>query len=277
MCSQGHARRNKYGLGRTIPEDVKRIVRQKCAFGCAKCGNAIYEYHHFDPPWALAKKHKPRGLVLLCPTCHSKTEKGLLSDDTVRLAEQSPFARRRGFSAQELDGGETTPAITVCGQTFKNMTIMIENEVFLTIEPPSANCPVYAISGIFLNESGEPLFSVYRNELKYASRNWDVEEVGKETVFRASSRIIVMRYATTPRVGIAISKLKLEANEVALDGSGDELILRNRKGEVTRMVGNSFSAGSSTGQLNILRSREIHLSSSPRILTDREWDRFRVV
>ena len=43
-----------------IPEIVKRQVRQEAGFGCCKCGNPIFEYHHIikDLDSELKKKGK---------------------------------------------------------------------------------------------------------------------------------------------------------------------------------------------------------------------------
>jgi hypothetical protein len=35
---------NKYGLKRTIPEKIKREVRQRCGFGCVRCGSLRTNY-----------------------------------------------------------------------------------------------------------------------------------------------------------------------------------------------------------------------------------------
>lgn len=48
---------NKHGLSRTIPEPVKREVRQACGFGCVFCGHALVEYEHVDPLFADARLH----------------------------------------------------------------------------------------------------------------------------------------------------------------------------------------------------------------------------
>ena len=64
---------NRYGLARSqLTPAIKREVRQRCGFGCIKCGNALIQYEHFDPPFEHAKEHNPNGITLLCAGCHDK-------------------------------------------------------------------------------------------------------------------------------------------------------------------------------------------------------------
>jgi len=57
---------NIHGLSRTIPEGIKRQVRQECGFGCVVCGLAIATYEHIDPPFKTAKDHDPSKIAYLC-------------------------------------------------------------------------------------------------------------------------------------------------------------------------------------------------------------------
>ena len=60
---------NRFGLGRDIPGTTKRIVRQRCGFGCVVCGAAFYQYEHVDPAFADARVHDPEKICLLCGGC----------------------------------------------------------------------------------------------------------------------------------------------------------------------------------------------------------------
>ena len=59
------ANTNDHGLSRTIPEGVKREVRQRCGFGCVICGLGFYDYEHFAPDFVDATEHNPAGMTLL--------------------------------------------------------------------------------------------------------------------------------------------------------------------------------------------------------------------
>lgn len=66
------AEKNKYGLSRYVPSDVRRIVRQRCGFGCVICGLSLYDYEHFAPYFKDAKSHDPDGITLLCMQSNQK-------------------------------------------------------------------------------------------------------------------------------------------------------------------------------------------------------------
>ena len=83
MSSSKNAR-NKHGLPRTIPESIKRKVRQRCGFGCVICGIGLYEYEHFAPEYKDAKSHAPEGITLLCPNHHARKTIGRLSLETIK-------------------------------------------------------------------------------------------------------------------------------------------------------------------------------------------------
>jgi len=71
-------------LSRDIADEVKRIVRRKCGFGCVVCGSIIYTYHHFEPEFSKASFHDPSGIILLCASCHDKVHRGFLSKETIK-------------------------------------------------------------------------------------------------------------------------------------------------------------------------------------------------
>src|SRR5260221_9229391 len=79
---------------RDIPDPIKRIVRQRCGFGCVVCGRPIYEYHHMLG-FATVQRHVAAELTLLCPDHHSDQRKGLLPDAKVEKADRDPYNGRK--------------------------------------------------------------------------------------------------------------------------------------------------------------------------------------
>lgn len=53
-----------------IPAKIKRLVRQRCGFGCVICGSPIYEYDHIVN-WSETHHHKAEELTLLCSKHHT--------------------------------------------------------------------------------------------------------------------------------------------------------------------------------------------------------------
>lgn len=93
---------NKHGLKRDLPADVALAVRKRCGFGCVVCGGALYDYEHFEPEFANAKEHDPKGIILLCPN-HHRGKGSVISRSTIARAALNPHCLRAGFSHSEID------------------------------------------------------------------------------------------------------------------------------------------------------------------------------
>src|SRR4051794_32123878 len=78
-----------------MPADIKRAVRQRCGYGCVRCGLPLYDYDHLEG-YANLPRHVASELTLLCPNCHDQKTKGLLPNEAVRRANDDPLNRRTG-------------------------------------------------------------------------------------------------------------------------------------------------------------------------------------
>ena len=177
---------NKYGLSQHIQELCARKVRQRCGFGCMKCGLAIYQYHHFDPPFEYAKEHKEDGITLLCPTCHELEKKGLLSSNTVKQHNEGPACMKRGFSNVFLDLQQNREII-LGNITFINTPNMIEafGKSLLIIEPPEDSNHPFRISA-----SGKEIAIIHENEWQGNVESWDIKSEGNKIIIRECIRLI---------------------------------------------------------------------------------------
>jgi 5-methylcytosine-specific restriction endonuclease McrA len=84
----------------SIPEPIKRAVRQACGFGCILCGYPIYDYDHVVP-YATTEEHTIENLCLLCGRHHTEKNRGLLPVEKVREARLDPINKRTGVSEAE--------------------------------------------------------------------------------------------------------------------------------------------------------------------------------
>lgn len=111
---------NKYNRGRNIPSEVKREVRQRCGLGCVICGNLIYDYDHFNPPYAEAEEHDADGIILLCSNHHSRKTRRLLPDELIREYALNPICKRQGYENdnQLLCLSEERPVILIGSNQF---------------------------------------------------------------------------------------------------------------------------------------------------------------
>lgn len=165
---------NRHGLSRHIPENVAREVRQRDGFGCVVCGNAIYEYEHFDPPFADAINHTVSGIILLCSNCH--TNKGsLISRNTIAEAARNPCCKRAGFSRGAFDAGTGLPELVIGTFVGRNIAVLLRvmGENILFIHPPEAPGAPYRINARLKDEAGKDTLSIVDNEWRVNAENWD--------------------------------------------------------------------------------------------------------
>ena len=187
--------KNRFGLKRNIPADVKRAVRQRCGFGCVVCGSSIYQYEHFDPEFKNASEHQADGVTLLCGACHEKKTRKLWSKEKIAENNRNPYALKQGFSSDFFDVDVVQPTIIIGGTKFLGQgdLIIVKGTSIISIRPPvQANSP-FLISGIFCNDLGNPMFSIVENEFRNGIHNWDVEFIGpKMTIRREQGKIALV-------------------------------------------------------------------------------------
>jgi len=212
---------NQFGLSRNIPNNIKREVRQKCGFGCVVCGSAIYQYHHFDPPFREAKEHNPNGITLLCGKCHDFFTKSIWSDNKLKHYNNNPKSLDRGFSFGLFDIGHTPPTIKFGPNTFINTSeiINIYGIPILEIDPSEVQSGPFRISGLFYNDIGEKIFQIEENEWKGLINNWDIEQTGNSLIIRRDQRKIALEIITNPQKELIVSKINMVFQDVKLQGN----------------------------------------------------------
>jgi len=86
-----------------IPDPIKRLVRQKCGFGCIICGQPmLWDYDHIVE-YNIVKKHEVENLILLCPNHHREKTNKLLSPVELSMAIERPYnLRHENTSKHEL-------------------------------------------------------------------------------------------------------------------------------------------------------------------------------
>jgi len=202
---------NKWGLSRDIPSPIARKVRQRCRFGCVKCGFAIYQYHHFDPPFKEAKAHYPDRITLLCGNCHGLVTRGFLSNEAVKRHNRSPQCLEDGFSYGPFDIGEKSPEVILGKMTFINTPIILEifGKPLLMIESPEELGTPFRISATFHDKSGNEIFRIVRNEWQGFASNWDIETQGPRIIIRRGPGQIALKMRTEPPNRLTIEQLHM--------------------------------------------------------------------
>jgi hypothetical protein len=216
---------NSFGLSRTIPDPIKRRIRQRCGYGCVLCGNAIVDYEHVDPAFADATAHDETAITLLCPTCHAKVTRNFWSKEKVRQGMLDPYCKRVGFSNEWFDVGKSNPVVIFAGATLRHCRIPVEikGTPLIMIEPPEDDMSPYRISANFHNSQGQPSLKVVQNEWQSLTSNWDVEAAGGAITIRDSSRHISLCLVAIPGEGIRVDRLDMLLHGWHIQGNADTL------------------------------------------------------
>ena len=243
---------NRYGLSRTIPEGIKRQVRQTCGYGCVLCGAAIVEYEHVDPVFADAKEHSPDGIVLLCPQCHAKVTRGFISKERVKEAKAQPISQKRNYAHEFFDLGSKQPSFVLGGASITNTPIPLEIHGYpvVKIEPSEEQGGPVRFSGTFFNSHGEISLQIIDNEWRAYSGNWDFEAKGGELIVRDAPGSISLRLRASSDYGIVVEKINMRVGAYQIIGGTDDLLLKADDGSQIQcggMIADNCRIGLSLG------------------------------
>lgn len=241
--------RNRFGLGRTIPSDVKREVRRRCGFGCVRCGLGFYDYEHFAPDFKDATKHDPAGITLLCMQCNQKRARGQLSAETVAQANTSPYCLQKGFTREEWGFGHHPIEVIFGGASFVDVAsvIVINEYPLISILPPEDGSNFYRISALFSDRYGQPTLRIHENEWFAGAENWDVECVGPRITIRNGPNDISLVLRSDPPHRIVIEKLNMEFDGYTLKGDEEVLKFSADRGKSWNSIGGGSMVGCRVG------------------------------
>lgn len=192
----------------------------------------MVEYEHFSPEFSQARQHAPNGITLLCPNCHAKKTRNMLSERRVREANQSPAAKRIRYAFSDLEGSEGKPFVKLAGMTLKNCNIPLEVRGFpvLKIESPEEIGGPYRLSATFFNRQGQPSLFIRENEWQVFADSWDVEVVGPSVTVRTRPGEVSLRLVFVPGEGLRVERLDMYCGGFHLVGSDDKLAVYSPNG-----------------------------------------------
>lgn len=217
--------RNKFGLGRTIPSPIRRMVRQRCGFGCVRCGLSLYDYEHFEPDFKDAQEHNPEGITLLCMQCNQKRLRKVLSVESVREANLNPKCLQQGFANEAFDFGSESIIVVFAGVTFTNCThlIRVAGIPILSIANPEQEGGPYRLSGRFADDCGQATLKIEENVWSVGADSWDVECEGPRIIVRRGFGDIVLILKSEPPKRLIIERINMEFEGVYFRGNQDLL------------------------------------------------------
>jgi len=209
---------------RNIPLEIKRVVRQRCGFGCVICGMPLFEYEHMEE-WAIVKRHVASEITLLCDHHHREKTSGLLPISVVRAANENPY---------NLKAGNTKPYLL--HYSGNHAEIEIGSNSFLAFENNNApsrqllaividSVPLVGFTmlknqlllNVFLfDRFNNPIINIWENHIVFKPDLWDVELVGSRLTIRERKNDILIEFKFTPPNKVSISRGKLYLNGVKL-------------------------------------------------------------
>lgn len=216
---------NRFGLSRVIPSAIRRQVRQRCGFGCVRCGVALVDYEHFDPDFKDAAEHRAEGITLLCMQCNQKRRRGVLSAETVAAANSAPRCRSQGFASESFDFGTDSLEVVFAGVRMVDCNRLIEvNSVpILAVIPPEMAMQPYRLSGLFADETGDITLEIRDNIWSVDADNWDVECVGPRIFIRRGARDISLILRSEPPHRLVVEQLNMQFEGIRLRGTDKRL------------------------------------------------------
>jgi hypothetical protein len=225
--------KNKHGLPRDIPDDIRREIRRRCAFGCVICGSAVTTYEHFNPPFKDAKIHEPKGITLLCGSDQLKSSKNWLSKESIAAADKNPKCKQAGYASEMFDLGGVSPTIMLgsvqlvdCGHH-----LTINGKPCLAVKPPESGSQRWRISAEFTDEEGRPVCRIIDNELQICEEVHDFEQVKNRFTIRETdgTTLLAMRVEAPYSLHVDRMLLRMQgrfAQAQTLEINGDDLICR---------------------------------------------------
>jgi hypothetical protein len=227
------SKKNRFGLSRDIPAQIKREVRKRCGFGCVVCGSGIIQYEHVDPEYKDAPQHDADCIALLCPSCHGKVTTKYWSKQKIKAAMINPACLKSGFTKDFFDFCDGHPTIMLGGTILKNTRIPLRilDKPILKIAAPEQPGAPFRLSGSFCDSMGRLTLQIVDNEWIASSSLWDVEVGGGKILIRNGPRNVVLVILVSPPNMLIIKKLEMNFGPVAIRvGCEDFFININEEG-----------------------------------------------
>lgn len=172
--------KNKHDLSRYIPTDVKEQIRKDAGFGCVFCGCVLVEYEHIEPEFNDALEHDPTKMTILCPMCHDKVTKKILSKNHVWAAKENPKGLEQGYVNDMLFSKADELEFLLGNMRTSNMGIAISlyGKPLFWFEESVNEEEAYTICCIFHGKDSSPIAYINRNEYIALVKNQDIVSVG---------------------------------------------------------------------------------------------------
>lgn len=216
------AEKNRFGLNRYIPPDIRRALRKEAGYGCVICGEIVIHYEHIEPEFKDAHEHDPKKMTILCANCHDKVTRGFTAKSSVWHAKMNPFVKLRGSAKSELFLGNVKSLKIQIGDTiFSNAKSIIEidDRVILQILPPEAIEAPFRLNASFFNDNNEFVATIINNEFNVFCTALDFENVSNRfSIWNKRGEKLLVLVVHGPNT-ITVEEINLHYNGVSVIGN----------------------------------------------------------
>lgn len=217
------------GVRPSIPESMKREIRQRCGFGCVVCGLPLYEYDHMAE-WAEHHRHVADEITLLCDRHHKEKTNGLLSRAQVIEANQSPYNIERALSpwyGLHYSGEQSTIRLgdleIKSGTGRDIVALLIDDLPILHFSRMGGGG--YSLNAVILDEDDEIVLTIIDNALTYSVGEWDIDWVGRTLTIREALKAIRLQLRFDPPNRVTVTRGVLRHNGIEVWVSEDGVFL----------------------------------------------------
>lgn len=191
------ARRNRFGLNRNIPEDIKEQIRNRSGFGCVVCGSIPYEYEHIDPEFVDAQEHDPERMALLCPTHNQEKKKGLLSKRDIYEFYKKPACLINKFAKYKFNTPRESLNWSFGGVKFLNndKDVCVNGKPILSITGGRTEFEPLLLNGYFYDNNNRNICDIIDNELRIIVQNiGDFRNINNNFCFRSLENVVCLDF-----------------------------------------------------------------------------------
>lgn len=226
-----------------IPDPMKRVVRQRCGFGCVLCGLPLYTYEHMLG-WANVHRHVASELTLLCSQHQDERTHGLLPIEDVERANLNPYNLREGISKPYTLHYSGLNCVADIGKNiffFRDDCSNPEFVAFAIDEEPIISFRLdnghWLLNLNVYDKNDNLILLIVDNELIYSVSPWDIELVGRNLTIREAQRRILVDILFEPPSKIKIQRGHFFHNGIEVEIRPDCLYIMNNRSQLAYASG----------------------------------------
>ena len=193
-------KKNKHGLQRTIPANIEREVRKRCAFGCVICGKAPYQYDHFNPEFKHAREHNPDGITLLCYEHHGDKTARRINNTQVAAANAAPYSQTNGSAYGKFYTAGNQPIVKLGNSSIEHCEVVLElcGDPVIWFSSVQDVKEGFRLNAKIRDRAGKVIFWIDENVWRIGSGIWDVTIIGPRITIRSKHRRIELVLTIQP-------------------------------------------------------------------------------